>query len=67
MRKDVALIGRTGTTELGPGVEPHSWFIGLSPRIEPRYAIAVLIENGGSDQTVPLAVASAIARAVPSP
>jgi penicillin-binding protein A len=61
---DTPLIGRSGTTELGPGVEPHSWFIGLSPAVAPRYAIAVLIENGGPDESVALIVARSLVKAL---
>lgn len=43
----VAVAGKTGTAETAPGARPHAWFIAFAPAEAPRYAIAVLIENGG--------------------
>lgn len=39
--------GKTGTAELGDG-DPHALFIGFVGAPEPRYAIAVVLEEGGS-------------------
>ena len=47
----VLTAGKTGTAELGPGQEPHSWFIGFAPAeatATPAIAIAVIVESGGS-------------------
>lgn len=43
--------GKTGTAERGPGLAPHSWFIGFSPGQDgsvPTIAIAVIVEGGGT-------------------
>ncbi len=43
--------GKTGTAERGPGLAPHSWFIGFAPGQEgapPSIAIAVIVEGGGT-------------------
>ncbi len=42
--------GKTGTAETGEGEEPHAWFVGFAgPEGEaPRYAVAVVLEHGGS-------------------
>lgn len=43
--------GKTGTAERGPGLKPHSWFIGFAPAQEgstPSIAIAVIVEGGGT-------------------
>ncbi|MDP9468061.1 MAG: penicillin-binding transpeptidase domain-containing protein [Chloroflexota bacterium] len=43
--------GKTGTAERGPGLAPHSWFIGFAPAQDgsaPTIAIAVIVEGGGS-------------------
>jgi peptidoglycan glycosyltransferase len=40
--------GKTGTAETGAG-EPHSWFIGFIGDPEPRYAVAVVLEQGGGE------------------
>jgi peptidoglycan glycosyltransferase len=39
--------GKTGTAETGEGTPPHAWFIGFAGDPEPRYAVSVVIENGG--------------------
>lgn len=43
--------GKTGTAERGPGLKPHSWFIGFAPAQDgaaPTIAIAVIVEGGGT-------------------
>lgn len=43
----VALVGgKSGTAEHGPGTVPHAWFIAIAPVEQPRYAVAVMIEEG---------------------
>ena len=43
----VSVAGKTGTAENGDG-EPYTlWFTGYAPADAPRYAITVLIEDGG--------------------
>ncbi len=44
----VAVAGKTGTAETVPGEQPHAWFIAFAPAENPQYAIAVLVEHGGS-------------------
>lgn len=43
----IAVAGKTGTAQ-AEGGPPHAWFIGFAPAEAPRYAVAVLIERGGS-------------------
>lgn len=43
----VAVAGKTGSAE-NPHGDAHAWFIGFAPASEPRFAIAVIIENAGS-------------------
>ena len=52
---DVA--GKSGTAELDPGVNPHSWLIAFAPADNPQVAIAVIVENGGhgSARAAPIA------------
>lgn len=42
------VAGKTGTAETADGQPPHAWFIGFAPAEAPRYAIAVIVENGGA-------------------
>jgi peptidoglycan glycosyltransferase len=49
--RGVRTAGKTGTAERGPGLPPHSWFIGFadaSPGETPSIAVAVIVEEGGS-------------------
>ncbi|KAB8143146.1 penicillin-binding protein 2 [Chloroflexia bacterium SDU3-3] len=49
----VALVGgKSGTAENVPGATPHAWFIAIAPVDNPRYAVAVMIENGGEGSSV---------------
>lgn len=62
--KPVALPGvtigaKTGTAETSNGV-PHSWFVALAPVEQPRFAIAVIVENGGEGSRAALPVARAV-------
>lgn len=53
----VPTAGKSGTAQLGGSGEPNSWFIGFAPAIDPRIAVAVIVEHGGNgaDSAVPLA------------
>ncbi len=51
--KGVTVAGKTGTAQqdCAPGVAlcaPHAWFIGFAPAEAPQYAVAVIVERGGS-------------------
>ena len=43
----VAVAGKTGTAQAPPG-RSHAWFCGFFPFDEPKYAICVFLERGGS-------------------
>lgn len=45
------VAGKTGTAEIGAGIAPHAWFIGFAGATEdsPEVAVAVVVENGGSE------------------
>jgi peptidoglycan glycosyltransferase len=51
--------GKTGTSETGSGA-PHAWFIGFAGDSDPRYAVAVVLEHGGTGLTGPLQIARAM-------
>ncbi|MGB9738028.1 peptidoglycan D,D-transpeptidase FtsI family protein [Chloroflexus sp.] len=44
--------GKSGTAEHVPGAPPHAWFIAIGPIDQPRYAVAVIIEQGGEGSGV---------------
>jgi penicillin-binding protein A len=44
----VTVAGKTGTAQTVQGANPHAWFIAFAPAEAPRYAVAVLVEHGGS-------------------
>lgn len=51
--ESVPVGGKTGTAEVGKGLTPHAWFVGLAPAgVEgsgaPRFAIALVLENAGT-------------------
>ena len=41
---------KSGMTELTSDIPPHSILMGFAPLDDPRYAISVVIENGGRDE-----------------
>ena len=43
--------GKSGTAEHG-GPNTHAWFIAIAPVEQPRFAVAVMIENGGEGSSV---------------
>jgi len=43
----IEVAGKTGTAENGEGVRPTLWFTGFAPSVNPRFVIAVVIEDGG--------------------
>ena len=43
----VRVGGKTGTAQSVPGMPDHSWYIGIAPVDQPRFAIAVLMEFSG--------------------
>ena len=61
----VAVAGKTGTAQHDGGA-PHAWFVGFAPADAPRYAVAVIVESGGSvgSEATGGAVAAPIAAAV---
>ena len=43
----VSVAGKTGTAQ-APRGQPHAWFAGYFPYNDPKYAICVFLEHGGS-------------------
>lgn len=53
--------GKSGTAE-HPGPTPHAWFIAIAPIEEPRYAVAVMVENGGEGSGIAAQIAGQVLR-----
>ncbi len=47
--------GKTGTAETAED-DPHGWFIGFGGDPEPRFAVAVVLEHGGSGGGLPATI-----------
>ncbi len=56
----IPVAGKTGTAETGGDQPDHAWFAGFAPVNQPRYAVVVALEHGGSGGSA----AAPIARAV---
>jgi penicillin-binding protein A len=57
----VALVGgKSGTAEHGVGLPTHAWYIAFAPLEQPRYAVAVMIENGGEGSSTGAAAAGQV-------
>jgi cell division protein FtsI/penicillin-binding protein 2 len=60
----VRVAGKTGTAELGEGIEEHAWFTAFAPADKsPKLAIAVMIANGGAGGEVAAPVARTVLEA----
>lgn len=56
--------GKTGTGQSSANRDNHAWFVGVAPLDSPRYAVAVLIEEGGSGGRIAAPVARHILQAL---
>lgn len=56
----VAVAGKTGTAELGPGQKENAWFVGFAPAARPRVAVAVLVAGGGVGGVVAAPIAGRV-------
>lgn len=45
----ITVAGKTGTAQTTPGAAPHAWFVAFAPAENPQYAVAVIVEHGGSE------------------
>lgn len=64
--KGVQVAGKTGTAQTSSDAAPHAWFTAFAPADDPKIAVAVLVEHGGSagSEATGGRVAAPIARAV---
>jgi penicillin-binding protein 2 len=49
--------GKTGTAQSSVTRDNHAWFVGVAPLDDPRFVVAVLIDEGGSGGQVAAPVA----------
>ena len=54
------LCAKSGTAEVGADQAPHAWFAGFLQNEEAPYAFVVLVENGGSGNSVAGTVAGKV-------
>ncbi len=52
--------GKTGTAQSSATRDNHAWFVGVAPLDNPRYVVAILIDEGGSGGQVAAPVARQI-------
>lgn len=62
----VAVAGKSGTAQQGNGQPPHAWFTAFAPANDPKVAVAVVVEDGGTagNEAAGGRVAAPIAKAV---
>lgn len=58
----VAVAGKTGTAT-NPLGAPHSWFVAFAPADNPRFAVAIVVENAGYGAAVAAPIARTVLRA----
>ena len=49
--------GKTGSAETGVGDNSHAWFVGFAPVDDPKIAVCVIAEDGGSGGSVAAPIA----------
>lgn len=49
--------GKTGTAESSATKDNHAWFVGVAPIDDPKYVVAVVIDEGGSGGAIAAPVA----------
>ncbi len=53
-------VGKTGSAEFDKGKETHAWFVGFAPAEQPRLAVSVIVEEGGSGGQTAAPIARAL-------
>lgn len=57
------LCAKSGTAEVGGGLQPHAWFVGFLDREDYPLAFVVVVENGGGGSKVAGSVAAKVLKA----
>lgn len=58
----VKIAGKTGTAEISKGLPTNAWFIAFAPADNPRIAVAIMIEGGGTGGRVAAPAAKELIR-----
>lgn len=59
--QNLSMCGKTGTAEVGEGLDDHTWFVGFSQNSSCPVAIVVMVENsGGWGSSVAMPIASTV-------
>jgi len=53
----VSISAKTGTAQVGGGLNPHGWFAGFAPSEDPKISFVVFLEYGGSGGDLPAQIA----------
>jgi penicillin-binding protein 2 len=56
----ITVAGKTGTAQTHVPGSSHGWFVGFCPVDEPRAAMAILAEHGGSGGDLPASIARTV-------
>ena len=59
--------GKTGTAQTHVADRPHGWFVGFCPVEQPRVAMAIVAEHGGSGGDLPAEIARTICEYIAAP
>jgi peptidoglycan glycosyltransferase len=61
----IKVAGKTGTAETGTSGRNTTWFISFAPADDPKYAVAVVVENQpGAGNTYAAPIAKAVLQAL---
>ena len=56
----ISVAGKTGSAQTGGGRPSHGWFVGFCPMEQPKVAMAIVTEHGGSGGDLPAEIGGAI-------
>ncbi len=63
----ITIAGKTGTAQTHIPGQTHGWFVGFCPIDQPRVAMAIVVEHGGSGGELPAEIAKAVCEYVAVP
>ncbi|UWG96172.1 penicillin-binding protein 2 [Dehalobacter sp. DCM] len=57
---DVQVAAKTGSAETGGNEDTHAWYVAFAPADDPKIAVAVLVEHGGTGSGAAAPIAKAV-------